>query len=485
MRGTFGWMLLVVAMAATTGVAVVVAPAAAIAVVLLFWAVLLATLSPGAVVLFAVVVGTWALPAQIPTSVEVAGRTLFLTEPVLAAAALYALAALPPKRRILGGATLLTGALVVSTMIGLLNGNDSSAILSDVRAPLAMVLAFVIAAQVQGTPLEPKALRVVKWGLWWSAALTVLALVGLIQLGGRTETSELVLEGGEIAGGGALRVMTTATHPALAVVCACAALVVLRRASIRQTLPYLAPALVITFASQSRNSLLGIAAAVLFAFLVSRSKGAAAGALLRGGVVVGALAGILVLAASVLTLPGEEAVTNQVESFRERVVGGLSTEVRSADSSLQYRVRENRYLMEAFDTAPFVGHGMGYAYQPPSGAPGSFYATTGRVYSHNFYYWLLAKAGLLGALAFAAFVLPLLGRRVPADVRGPIGAAAVGLLAVSVVAPMPLSQTGSIALGALLGLLAGARSATALDAATETAVRPAVRAGRRSPVGVR
>ena len=48
---------------------------------------------------------------------------------------------------------------------------------------------------------------------------------------------------------------------------------------------------------------------------------------------------------------------------------------------------------------------LGYAYQLPFGKAGTFTATLGTTYAHNFYLWWLAKAGAVGMASFAVFAL--------------------------------------------------------------------------------
>ena len=79
----------------------------------------------------------------------------------------------------------------------------------------------------------------------------------------------------------------------------------------------------------------------------------------------------------------------------------MSPTAMAVDSSTQDRLRENANLLAAFGDAPLFGHGLGYAYQPPFGKAGSFTATLGTTYSHNFYLWWLVKAGAVGMASFA------------------------------------------------------------------------------------
>jgi O-antigen ligase len=135
----------------------------------------------------------------------------------------------------------------------------------------------------------------------------------------------------------------------------------------------------------------------------------------------------------------------------------------AVDSSVLSRLRENRNLIHAIGTAPALGHGLGYAYQAPSGKPGFFEATLGTTYAHNFYLWLLVKAGVLGMIGFGLFaVVPVARALRTASVEAKAAAiVAVSLLTICVVNPLPLGTNNALALGMSIGAaMAFGRSAT-------------------------
>ena len=121
------------------------------------------------------------------------------------------------------------------------------------------------------------------------------------------------------------------------------------------------------------------------------------------------------------------------------------------------RLRENPLLLRAFADAPLFGHGVGYAYRPSWGKAGTWTATLGRGYSHNFYLYWLVKAGAVGMASFAVFALTPVVRGIrSASAAAKISTAvSLGLLAVCVVSPWPLEPGSSLALGMALGTAMG------------------------------
>ena len=109
--------------------------------------------------------------------------------------------------------------------------------------------------------------------------------------------------------------------------------------------------------------------------------------------------------------------------------------------------------MRAFADAPLFGHGVGYAYQLPLGKAGTFTATLGTGYSHNFYLWWLAKAGAVGMASFAVFALTPVVRGIrSASAAAKISAAVSARPARGVCGrPVPLEPGNSLALGMALG----------------------------------
>jgi O-antigen ligase len=157
-------------------------------------------------------------------------------------------------------------------------------------------------------------------------------------------------------------------------------------------------------------------------------------------------------------LPSSVYLQKQVSGFHDRVLEGLSSSARAHDPSTQYRLAEDRTLKPEIGKAPFIGHGFGVPYKIPQGEAGSFEATTGTFYAHEYYLWLMFKGGLLALVVFIGALLPPLLRvlRKPNALGVALGAVTCGLLAISTVAPVPNDVPGALLFGGVLGALAAA-----------------------------
>lgn len=392
------------------------------------------------------------LPGGLPRSLPLAGHGVQYYELLLAAAAGYMAAT--ARTSSLGRALTWIGGLFLAAEIvsGLAHHVARDALIADSRSMVSLWLAFVVASRLPFSELGPLVLRAFKVALWAGAALNVLAVVGVLRVTGRDEAAGLFIDGSAGATNGATRLINNATHISLAVVCACVALLISGRVGIRTVWPYLLPALAPVFVSYSRNSVLAVGVVVLFVLLVEHDL-AVIGRFGRLVAVAAAAVGV------VLLVSGSSGLGDALHSYADRVIAGLSSSTMNADASSQYRVLENTYLLQTWHQAPLFGHGFGAVYRPASGSTGSFAATYATFYAHNFYYWLLVKAGVVGAAAWCLFAFgPVLTRiSRPATLRMAAAGAGVGLLAASVVAPMPLGTDSAscVALGAALGLAAG------------------------------
>lgn len=416
-------------------------------------AALVLALRPAWAIYLTMIFAFTALPAFIPIQFDVAGITVRAHEPFVLFAVIYSMVKFKASRRL----NLITLAFACVVAIGFVvafaEQNAGGKILYDAR-PLAEGAAMVfVAVRVLGTEIAQTALRVTKWVLWVSAAVVLAGGVLGIQVGGRTEEASLADPYG--TSGAATRLLTNATFPALAVICAVAALVIARRATLRTTWVYSVPALLITILSFSRNSILAVAVAILFAVVASRTTSAALRAFGVVLVTVGAFACLIVLNPVLATLPGGDFVNTQVTSYSTRVIGGLSSNVQATDSSVLFRASEDAWLLRGIVSSPVFGHGFGFAYKPSAGTS-SFTLDYAPYYAHNFYLWLGVKTGLAGVLMFILSVAgPLLrALRHPSTTTFSVAAALVGLLAASYVAPTPIGSTSSILFGTLVGALA-------------------------------
>ncbi|MFC3952702.1 O-antigen ligase family protein [Aeromicrobium fastidiosum] len=206
----------------------------------------------------------------------------------------------------------------------------------------------------------------------------------------------------------------------------------------------------------SRNAILAIGVAVLFAILVSpRIQSVVRSIRLVSTASLSAAALTLLL----FLLPASSATVwfeQQISSFNSRVLDGIRPGAIQADRSAQFRFQgENPYLKEAIAQSPVTGHGFGYPYRPAAVAGRTETdATVDLVYyAHNYYLWIWTKCGLLGG---SVLLLTLLSPAIGAVRRravSTVGATAplAGLMAASVVAPMPNGSPTSALVGALCG----------------------------------
>jgi O-antigen ligase len=269
-----------------------------------------------------------------------------------------------------------------------------------------------------------------------------------LRLAGRAESLE------ETTGAPAIRLLTATQVPALVVLTALVAAHIIGRArpSVSEALGV--PALLITLLSFSRNTLIALAVAAAVALVaswtwsaVSRTAVLAAGCAVLLGIALPAMLFLLQNTTAAVWL------SDQLNAFSHRV----STAALAVDSSALARLHENTNLIRAIAEAPLDGHGLGYAYQMPFGKSGSFSATLGTTYAHNFYLWLLVKSGVIGMANFAVFAVTPVWRAVRSSSAAAKISAATGaaLLAICVVDPLPLEPANSLALGMALGAAMG------------------------------
>lgn len=447
-------------------------PALGIGLVVLVVALVVFGRAPWVFVPATVVLAYTAVPLVIPRSVGVGGLSAYLYEISLLAALAFALTKRPPRRRTDALGVIVLSVTAVSAIFGYVAGNPLNPAMNDARGLVIVGFSVIIAGRVFGHPEVMKTVRVFKWVLWFSAAMVTAGQFGLPLHGASEDAGLSFAGGGDRALSGAERFLTSATHASLATVCIAVALIITNRARLRTVAPWLVPALIVVFFSFSRNSILAIAVAVVFALVSSqqfRSFVTAGATFVGGGLVVWAVYA-LATASSADGPLGWLAV--QINAYANRVVEGIDPSVISVDTSAQYRNKESELLIASWQQAPVFGHGMGHAYRIPVGAPDSFTATSGIYYAHNFYLWLAVKAGFVGvALIVAVFVIPLLRRMgdAPSSVVGS-SAALAGLLVGSWVAPFPLGfeSASSMLIGALLGVSAAWQRGDASPAITST-----------------
>jgi O-antigen ligase len=468
--GVCAFIVLLIVVVGALPAAIVVAAAVLVAAL---------ALRPAWSLYIALVLGLTAFPAFIPYSVQLGSTTVFVFEPFLFVAAGWAIATHqgPAVARFRGW--LLAALLGVAALMGVASQHPPVEIVSDGRGLLTVLLSFVVASRIFGTHYVATSLRVLKYSIWVSLAVVALSMVLKFPMAGRTEAAALFRNSSGAGFSDSTRYLTAASQMSVFVLCACLALCLTERVTLRQAAPYLVPSFALTFLSFSRNSFLAVGVAIVFAIIIARTlKPVIVTA--RLAIVVGLPLLILGLANAAFGLPGGDFVAVQVQAFSSRVIGGLDSTTLADDTSAIARMNEDAYLFKAIGEAPVFGHGFGYAYRPPVGQAGSFSATKGQYYGHNFYLWITVKTGVLGLIAFlilaAAPVVACLRRRSNEAIA--LGSAAAGLLLAIAFAPFPndVSNGGSLAVGLLLGaLVAGiAKPATERAPAVHKLPEPAL-----------
>ena len=400
-----------------------------------------------------IVLAFTAFPSAVPQTINLHGTGILIYEPTLVAAAVYEVMAGHVPRAARRSALILGLLATWLCFVGHSSGASVHELIVDGRGMVDGALAVLVGGALVTADRQAGALRVVKLVLWVSAGFTLAASLGALTLQGTSQVASL--DTVEAAADTATRLLTPATAFGFAACAVVLALYLTRRASLRQMMPFLIPALTITILAFSRNHLLGLAAVAVAAVLLDRSAGAFTSVLprLAGAAAVGFL--IVVLASS-----NSGYIHEQVVDFRSRVVEGISGKARAADPSALYRKGEDRQLQTGIREDPVLGHGFGVPYQAPQGDADSFTATTGIYYAHNYYLWLWFKGGLLALAAWgAAVVLPLLRLwRIRTSVAVSSGATLAGFLAISVFAPQPNDIPGAVLFGAVVGVVAAAGS---------------------------
>ena len=398
-----------------------------------------------------------ALPAGWHTGMNFGPVTIFAYHVILLLAICYLIPIVRPRLSayLLPGMFLFT--VVCLTVVGFVTGSDVKQVVREATSLLELIGGFMLGLLVVYCDYIKGAMHAIAVTLWFSAGMIVAGSLQAIQLSGRTES--LRGEGGgcaamaQCAGAAAIRVITATEQPAIAVLTALVAAQIVGRVRGATYLALAPPALVISLLAFARTTLIEIAVAAVVAFVASLGWSS----LRRTAVLTVACAVLLaVTVPGALFLlqhsPAGAWLGDQFTGFNNRVLGGVSSKTLAVDPSVLARLAEDANLNRAIATAPVFGHGLGYAYQPPLGKPGQFFATDGTAYAHNFYLWWLAKAGAVGMAAFALLALTPLFRALrcasaPAKISAAVG---VALLAVCNVSPMPEGY-GALVLGMTLG----------------------------------
>ncbi|KAA8966046.1 MAG: O-antigen ligase domain-containing protein [Mycobacterium sp.] len=403
---------------------------------------------PEAMIAIALVLAFAALPASLHVGKVVGPGVIYSYQVALVLAICYLIPVVRPRFSDFLVPGIFTLAVVFVTVVGFANGHSAWVVIRESQTLLEMVGGFVLGWLVVKGGYLRLATSATVLILWFSAGMAILGSLRAIRLAGRAE--DLPAAGA----GEALRVILATQTPATAVLTALVAASIIGR--VRPAL-YLAlgpPALIIAVLSLSRNPLIAFTVAAAVAFLTSVGWST-----LFRTIVVTATSALIVavtVPGALFLLQGSPAgawLADQLAAFNYRVLGGVSTSALAVDESALDRLREVEHLNRAIAQAPLFGHGLGYAYQLSYGTdPNDFSTKFYPTFSHNFYLWWLAKAGVAGMAAFALLALtPLRALRrasAPARISASVSA---GLLAVSAVWPLPELPVDAMALGLVLG----------------------------------
>ncbi|WP_180276351.1 O-antigen ligase family protein [Mycobacterium ostraviense] len=420
---------------------------AAIFSLVVYWA------KPEAMVWVALFWAFAALPAGLHVGKVVGPAVIYAYQAALVLAICYLIPVVKPRFSDFALPGMFALIVVLSTAAGLAAGNAAWVVVRESTTLLEMVAGFILALLIVKGNYVTGSIRAMAVILWFSAAMAIVGSFHAIRLAGRAETVQ------GTGAGEALRIILSAQTPATAVLTALIAAAIVGGARPAMYLALGPPALIITLLSFSRNPLISFAVAAVVALLAGFSWST-----LRRSVtltMIGAVVIAATLAWSLFLLKGSSTgawVAEQFSAFNRRVLGGVSTGALAVDPSTLDRLREVDNLDRAIAQAPLFGHGLGYAYQLPYGNdPDEFTMKFYPTYSHLFYLWWLAKAGVVGMAAFAVFALTPLFRALrrtsaPAKISAAVSA---GLLAMSTVWPLPEMPTDAVSLGLALGATMG------------------------------
>lgn len=391
-----------------------------------------------------------ALPQGLPPGKVIGPVSIYPTHVVMVLGICFLL----PVVRLRMSDVLLPGmfafTVVYFAAVGFATGHNPAAVTREATFLLEMVVGFVLALVVVYGDYLMLMIRTMAFTLWFSAGMVVLGSSGGVRLAGRIESLQMD------TGDSANRVITFALIPAIAVLTALVAAQIIGRV---KPVAYLAlglPALIIAVLAFSRNTLLSVGVAAIFAFFASLGWSAVRRV---ARLTITALGILAVTIPGALFLLGDSSagiwLAHQITGFSHRVLGRSTGTALTADPSTLARFAEDRHLNEAIAAAPVFGHGLGYAYQLPFGGddPTEFTQSLGTTYAHNFYLWWLAKSGAVGMTAFAVFALtPLVRALRSASIPAKISATtSVGLLVMCVIDPLPEDPANAMTLGLALG----------------------------------
>lgn len=398
-------------------------------------------------------------PAQVPTSFNLGSFTVNIFEIFLVICATQAAATKPRTRqqRRPFSVTMISvffAAVALGVLVGLLRFSPLE-VASDIRFLIDVALGVFVWRRLSGHISSTRMLTCIRWVLCCSAAMSIAAALGMITVNGRSGNTQLwSTTGVQLSATAADRFLTPTGFLAVAVICGAIGSLLYGRWGAKTVATLVLPACTIVALSYSRNSIVAVSAAVALLLFAAAVRQSFLPVVCR---VVGTAMVILAIAMAAFWVsqltPLASVVNSSIEAYASRVIDGLNPSVRAVDTSTQDRLLENDYLARAAAQFGPLGSGYGYAYLPALGAEGSFAATGGRYYAHNYYFWTLAKAGWLGLGALVVMLIATVTRGMRQRTHeGPLVAIALGSLApVMFIAPLMNSPHNGLLIGALIG----------------------------------
>ncbi|WP_176444470.1 O-antigen ligase family protein [Rhodococcoides kyotonense] len=215
-------------------------------------------------------------------------------------------------------------------------------------------------------------------------------------------------------------------------------------------------AVILTVVAYSRNSVVGLAAAIFLAAIIPAALSRAE-RLMRLLVLIAAAAvfvGIPIWIGYQFGYFG-----NVIDSFSARVIAGIAPDVIGTDPSVGWRFTEMNAAAQFVLQHPIGGSGFGGYYRDRvAGEP--FRGDQGRLYLHNYYMLLFVKFGVLAGSAVLTAIIASVVRLIRSGSTG-LGASnawsvlACGffaLLVVSSVAPVMFSRSFAVLGGVIVGV---------------------------------
>ncbi|MFE7416412.1 O-antigen ligase family protein [Rhodococcus sp. NPDC057529] len=293
-------------------------------------------------------------------------------------------------------------AIVLFTLVGVLNGGELGAAFRDVRGPLIFVCVIVMVLfslrfdQANLLRLGPRAVKLI---VLWSAVAAILGVAGLGGwISGRFTAASLYGLGS--SGESDLSRQLLSSGRMLVAVLCFYIIYFCRRPAARvgfgnyAVLISCSVALLLTF---SRNHLVTVIAALVVATIFAARY---TSAILCGTKLVAVSSGSITLAGVLVATLSERfnsLIENVSATFRTRVVEGLDPSVINVESSAEWRDTELQMAMSSIASRFWLGTGFGSPYR--SYAIGEvFSGSYGLTYIHNSFLWIPVKIGMPLAL---------------------------------------------------------------------------------------